>query len=152
MGNLPPAQLVLERSLVIANQLQLPDIVALAQLSLGNTARTQADPKTALNFYQQAAASSPNNYIRVQAQLNQLNLLVDTKQQDAVKTLLPQLKQQIETLPKSQIAIEARLNLAQTMMQMQEKKADGISLHYIAQLLAIAVQQADRIRKPSYPS
>jgi Haemolysin secretion/activation protein ShlB/FhaC/HecB len=145
VGNLPPAQLILERSLVIANQLQLPDLVALAKLSLGNTVRAQADPKTALNFYQQAAASSPNNHTRIQAQLNQLNLLVDTKLTDAAKTLLPQLKQQIEALPKSQIAIEARINLAQTMMQMQEKKADGISLHDIAQLLAIAVQQGEEL-------
>ncbi|MBN3958719.1 CHAT domain-containing protein [Nostoc sp. NMS8] len=148
VGTFTPAQLVLERSLTIANQLQLPDIVALAQLSLGSVSRAQADAKTALNFYQKAAAPSANNHIRIQAQLNQLNLLVDTQQQDAAKILLPQLKQQVEALPPSQMAIEARVNLAYTMMQMAEKSADETFLGDIAQLLTVAVQQAKELGNP----
>lgn len=178
VGAFTPAKLVLERSLAIAHQLQMSDIVALAQLSLGNIARAQADPKTAQDFYQQAAASSPDNHIRVQAQLNELNLLVQLgtgdshsqqifkpnevkvlkeflpqspvptpQQQDTAKTLA-QLKQQIEALPPSKIAIEARVNLAYTMMQMGGKSADGGFLPEIAQLLAVAVQQAQTLGNP----
>ncbi len=45
VGNLPQAELVLKRSLSIANQLQLADTVALVQLGLGNIARTQINPR-----------------------------------------------------------------------------------------------------------
>ncbi|WP_375496230.1 CHAT domain-containing protein [uncultured Nostoc sp.] len=165
VGNLDSARLVLEHSLVLANQLHLADVVALAQLSLGNTladvvalaqlsignaAEAQADSKTALSlsFYQQAAASSLDNNIRVQAQLNQLNLLVKTKQQNPAKILLSQLKQQLEALSPSKMAIEARVNLAHTMMQMQETTEDQISLRDIAQLLAVAVPQAQELGNP----
>ncbi|MEH2058602.1 MAG: CHAT domain-containing protein [Nostoc sp.] len=148
LGNLDSAMLVLKHSLVLANQLRLVNIVALAQLSLGNTAQAQADSQTALSFYQQAAASSLDANIRVQAQLNQLNLLVDTKQQNAAKTLLLQLKQQVQALSPSKTAIEARVNLAHTMMQMAETTEYQISWRDIAQLLALAIPQAQELDNP----
>lgn len=173
IGDLPQARLILDRSLAIANQLQLPEVITLAHLSLGNTVRaqlsldktlnterTQVDPQVqaALNFYQQAAAAAPAN-LQVQAQLNQLSLLVDTNQKDAAQTLLPQVQKQIEALPPSQVAIEARVNLAQTMMRMkkaegrgakgEEVKIDSASaMGEIAQILAVAVQQAKDLGNP----
>ncbi|BAZ16898.1 hypothetical protein NIES4071_87760 [Calothrix sp. NIES-4071] len=85
IGNLPQAKLVLERTLVIAQKLNLPETIALTQLSLGNTSRAQinfdstiddreriqVDTQAALNFYKQAASAPA---IKVQAQLNQLSL------------------------------------------------------------------------------
>lgn len=149
VGNLQQARLVLEHSLKIANQLQLPETSALAQLSLGNTARAAVDPQAALNFYQQAAASAPAN-LRVQAQLNQLGLLVDSDRSDEAKTLLPQVRQQIETLPASNTAIEARVNLAQTMIRMREENIDTAltSWDEIAQLLGVAVEQGKDLGNP----
>ncbi|OUL25508.1 hypothetical protein BV372_27955 [Nostoc sp. T09] len=125
VGNFPQANIILERILVIANQLKLPEIITLAQLSLGNIARSQINntnnpqissqaAQVALNLYQQAAASAPVD-LKVQAQVNQLSLLVETNQLDAAKTLLPQLQQEIATLPPSRSAIAARLNQGQTM-------------------------------------
>ena len=122
VGNLEQARFVLERSLAIANKLQLPETIALAQISLGNTDRASGNTPSALNFYQQAATTAPTN-LRVQAQLNQISLLVDSDRTDEAKTLLPQVQQQIEALPKSNTAIEARVNLAQTMMRM--RKGEG---------------------------
>ncbi|MBO3458546.1 MAG: CHAT domain-containing protein [Aetokthonos hydrillicola CCALA 1050] len=154
-GNLTSAQMTLQRSLDFAKQLRLPNIVALSQLSLGNTANAQADPTTALKFYKEASASSPNNNIRLQAELNELYLLVDTNQQDAARILLPQLKEQIEALPPSQTAIEARVNLANSIIQMAEKKQEEKSLEKTpenqeilldaAKLLAVAIQQAKEL-------
>ncbi len=139
-GNLTIARLILEHSLAIANKLQLPDALALAQLSLGNTERAQANPEAALKFYQQAAtAVSPS--LRVQAQVNQLSLLVDTNQQSSAQPLLAQVQQQISALPPNRAAIEARVNLAQSMMRMQQPTGAS-SPRAIAQLLAVAVQQA----------
>jgi CHAT domain-containing protein len=153
-GNLIQARLVLERSLAIATKLQLPDIITLAQLSLGNTARAQLSldktidtpinpqvAQTALKFYQQAA-STVYPHLQVQAQVNQFSLLVDTNQQSAAQTFLPQVLQHIEALPPSRTAIEARVNLAQSMMRMESQKKGTFSLREAAQLLATAVRQA----------
>ncbi|MBD2603800.1 CHAT domain-containing protein [Scytonema hofmannii FACHB-248] len=147
VGNLPQARLVFERSLAIANKLNLPDIITLAQLSLGNTARAEADFPAALNFYQQSA-TSPSVNLRIQAQVNQLSLLVDTNQKDAAKSLLPQIQKQIETLPPSYTAIEARVNLAQTMMRMRKQTPEAINLREVAQLLSVTIQQAVYLGNP----
>ncbi|OUL19357.1 hypothetical protein BV372_33520 [Nostoc sp. T09] len=152
VGNFPQANLILERSLAIAHQLKLPEIITLTQLSLGNIARSQINntnnteiktqsTQDALNFYQQAAASAPLN-LKVQAQVNHLSLLVKTFQLDAAKTLLAQLQQEIATLPPSRSAIASRLNLAQTLIQMQKQGIGQTSGEEIAKLLEIAVQQA----------
>ncbi|MEM7555818.1 MAG: CHAT domain-containing protein [Cyanobacteria bacterium P01_A01_bin.84] len=91
IGNLKSARIVLEHNLKIAEELELRDRVALTQLSLGNTLRTQLSlanekkdksetspqttPQSVINLYQQAAAKSTSSNIRLQAQLNQLSLL-----------------------------------------------------------------------------
>ena len=151
VGNFSQATLILERSLAIANQLQLPETIALTQLSLGNLKRTQIslskdsktpiNPEVAINFYQQVAASAPPD-LKVQAQVNQLSLLVETHRLDAAKALLPQLQQNIAALPPSRSAIASRLNLAQTMIQMQKQPASQISWSDIAKLLSVGVKQA----------
>lgn len=151
VGNFPQANLILSRSLAIAQQLKLAEIVTLNQISLGNLTRaqislnkankTEIDPQTAINYYQQAAASGIPD-LKVQAQVNQLSLLVETKQLDAAKALLPQVQQQIAALPASRSAIASRVNLAQTMIQMQKQAVEQINWEEVAKLLAIAVQQA----------
>ncbi|MDF5722666.1 MAG: CHAT domain-containing protein [Rhizonema sp. PD37] len=147
VGSLTRAHFVLQRSLAIATQLQLPEIVALAQLSLANTARAQGDSQAALKLYQQIAEKAPAN-LRIQAQVNQLSLLVDTKQNDAAKILVPQVQQQVVALPPSRAAIEVRVNFAQTMMRWRKDNKNTINLSEIAQILAVAVQQAKDLGDP----
>lgn len=158
VGNWPQATIILERTLVIANQLKLADVTTLAQLSLGNIARSQIDntnntpiksqfSQAALNFYQQAAASASPD-LRMQAQVNQLSLLVETNQLDAAKTLLLQLQQEIATLPPSRSAIASRVNLGQTMIQMQRQAPEQGSWRDVARMLAVAVQQAKDLGDP----
>ncbi|MBE9215544.1 CHAT domain-containing protein [Plectonema cf. radiosum LEGE 06105] len=147
MGNLPQADLVLQQSLIIANKLNLPDMITEAQLSLGNTASDATDSPAALKFYQQAATSNSVD-LRTQAQVNQLSLLVDTKQMDAAKSLLSQIQTQIGTLPPSYAAIEARVNLAQTMLKMRKTTPEAIPLPEIAQLLSVTVQEAAQLGNP----
>ncbi|MBF2063713.1 MAG: CHAT domain-containing protein [Calothrix sp. C42_A2020_038] len=157
VGNLPSAKLVLERTLGIAQELKLPEAIALTQLSLGNTARaqlnfdetvndtdrTEIDTQAALNFYKQAAITiSP--HIRVQAQLNQLSLLTHSNQTDAANNLLPEVRQEVEALPKSLTAIDARINLAQTMMRMRSNEL----IQDTANILAVAVKQAQELGNP----
>jgi len=170
VGKFQPAEKALQRSLHIATQLQLPDAIALAQLSLGNTNRIQTSSdnsneqrnknlvtpqEESLNLYQQAGKSTSPN-IRVQAQLNQLSLLADKrlgllnneKHQNTAKTLLSQVKQEIEALPPSRTKIQTRINLAYTMMAIREQIPAATSHKEIAQILAVAIQQAKDLGNP----
>ena len=159
VGNFSQAQLVLQQSLKLAQQLNLPDIVTLSQLGLGNTVRAQINQdkpgkntinsqaeQTALNYYQQAATSDSEK-LRVLSQVNQLSLLVDINKIDQAKSLIPQVKQKIDTLPPSRSSIEARLHLAHAMMQIN-KKNNTTSLREIADNLAVAVREAKTLSHP----
>jgi CHAT domain-containing protein len=146
VGNLPEAKQVAERGLAIAQQLQLPDGVALAQLSLGNIAYGQADGQSASTLYQQAADSGSGR-LRTQAQLNQLKLLIQTQQTVPAQRLLSQLQQQVEALPGDRDSVEARINLAQIMLNLAAPDRSAI-----AQLLASTVQKANTLGDPRLQS
>jgi tetratricopeptide (TPR) repeat protein len=79
VGDLKESQQVLEQSLALAKALSSNQVVSEALFNLGNTARLQHDTKTALHYYQQAASASVDATTRIQAYLNQLSLLIETK-------------------------------------------------------------------------
>jgi CHAT domain-containing protein len=136
-GDLNQSRQVLQQSLSIAEKLDSPEDVSAALFSLGNTAQVQQDFKGAIQFYQQAAAIAPNSITKVQAQVNQLNLLVNTGQTTAVQTLLPQIQTQLVQLPASVTTIYAQINLAQSLIKF------GTTPQAIAQICARALQQAE---------
>ncbi|MEA5623746.1 CHAT domain-containing protein [Nostoc sp. UHCC 0251] len=135
-GDLEQSRQALQQSLKIAQELGSPQDVSAALFSLGNTAQVQQDLKGAIEFYQQAAAIAPNPIAKVQAQINQFNLLVNTGQTAAAQTLLPQIQTQLAELPASVTTIYARIHLAQSLMKF------GTTPKAIAQICAIALQQA----------
>ncbi len=150
VGDLDQSKQVLQQSLVMAQNLRSREDIGAALLSLGNLARQQ-DTKAALAFYQQAATTSLSPTTKLQAQLNQLNLLVETQQAIAVPALLPQLQSQIDNLPPSHTGIYARIDFAQSLMKLRSQES-GVrsqekapSPSSIAQLLATAVQQAQSL-------
>lgn len=138
-GDLQQSRQVLQQSLEIAQSLQLTPEISSILLNLGNTARAQQDTKAALTYYQQAAQVAPDTITKVQAKINQLSLLLSTKQQSAVETILPQIQTQIANLPPSQSAVYARIHLAQNLIRMGNKTTDS------AQILATAVEQARKL-------
>jgi tetratricopeptide (TPR) repeat protein len=95
VGSLSESRRVLQQSLEVAQTLPSNQAVSDAQLSLGNAARAQADTKAALEFYQKATAASISPTKKIQAQLNQLSLLLETKQLSAAQSLWPQIQSQI---------------------------------------------------------
>ncbi|MEH1832113.1 MAG: CHAT domain-containing protein [Nostoc sp.] len=135
-GDLDQSRQVLQQSLSIAQKLDSPQDVSAALFSLGNTAQVQQDLQEAIKFYQQAAAIAPNPITKVQAQINQLSLLVNTGQTVAAQTLLPQIQTQLAQLPASVTTIYARIHLAQSLMKF------GTTPKAIAQICVIALQQA----------
>jgi CHAT domain-containing protein len=145
-GALNQSQQVLHKGLALAQQLQLSPDISDILLSLGNVVRAQQDTKAALNFYQQAAASTDPR-IRTKAQLNQLSLLLETGQLSDANELLPQIQSQIAKLPPSRAAVYVRINFAQSLMQPKRTAtAAPPTQTHIAQLLATAVQQAKSIK------
>ena len=160
MGNLTEAHTALEASLTIARTLQSPPHISAALLSLGNIARTQRDTSQALSFYQQAAQASASPMVKVQSQLNQLSLFIDTGDVSAAQTLVTKIESQLESLIPSRNTVYARINLAESLLKMgklgngevgkwgekqssNSNEKSATSIPNIANHLAVAVRQAE---------
>ena len=106
--------------------MQSPADISAALFSLGNTTRAQQQQKNnkkqttedALKFYQDAANLTTSPTLKIRAHLNQLSLLIETKQLAQVQALLPEIKAQLPKLPPNQTAVPARINLAQSLMKL----------------------------------
>jgi CHAT domain-containing protein len=140
VGELKESRQILQESLAVAQALQSQQAIADTLLSLGNTSRTQKEAKAALEFYQQAASVSPSATTRIQAQLHQLNLLLEAKQFKAAKALQTKILPQINNLPPSRTAIQARIYLAQNWMKLKGNKTPEI-----ANFMATTVQKAENL-------
>jgi len=155
VGDFNTSRQVLEQSLAITKQMGKADASGTPQtqalgdtlLSLGNTARAQQQTQTALKFYQQADSASVALNTRIQAQLNQLSLLLENQQWNAARELYPQIQASIVNLPPSRIAVDARINFAKSLTRLkQHDNAIAASWQDIAQLLATSVQQAQDLK------
>ena len=142
-GDLTRSRQVLQRSLTMAQRLQLPEEIATTQLSLGNTAKAQGDADTALHLYERVAGSDISSATQTQTQLNRLSLLVDEHRWTEARTLWPDILAQLDRLPSSHNSVYARLNLVDTLSRLQQEKgASSPTPLDIAQLASEAVQQA----------
>ncbi len=149
VGDLEQSQQILQQSLTLAQKLKSAADISAALFSLGNTARTQQNTKTALTFYEQAATSSSSAITKIQAQLNQLSLLLEMNELSAAQALSPQIADQITALPLSSKSIYAQIEFAQSLMKLDKDVVAGNksipnSLP-IAQALATSVQQAKNL-------
>ncbi|MBE9207994.1 CHAT domain-containing protein [Nostoc sp. LEGE 06077] len=174
---------VLEQSLSIAEQVY-PQLIPEIHLSLGNTAQALSLGKSpeeksrritqALDYYQKAAVTK-SPLTRVQAQLNQMRLLMDEQKWQQVQSLWPEIQQQLNAAPASRKTIYARINFAQSLTcfkQLTEpsrmginancpknelvadaslshvKSLDGANVEWkaIAQIIAVAVDQAKTLK------
>ena len=146
-GDLETSRQILQQSLEVASSLPNQEAIADILLSLGNTARVQQDTQTAIELYQQTIKTATSPTTRIQAQANQLRLLLKTEQLSAFQTLSSQIKTQLNDLPLSRTAISARINFAQSLMQFRKKTAaDTPSWLDIAQLLGTAIEQAKSLQ------
>lgn len=148
VGDLQQSQAVLSQSLAIARRLNLRADIGETLFSLGNTARAMADFKAALAFYQQATDTATNSRTQLEAQLNQLSLLVQTEQREAALALLPQIQASLSDFPPSRAVVYAWVNLAESLMRMGSGSQSMPDDQAIAQLLATAVRQARELDDP----
>lgn len=150
VGNLKNSKTTLQESLAIAQQLNLPAEISATQFSLGNTLRASQDNEAALRFYQQAADIAPTATARLEAQVNQLSLLIDTNQDAPAQALVEQIRTQLNHLPVSRSGVYIRVNWAANAMRGQKlwPTWKNRSLNTIATELAIAVQHSRQLLDP----
>jgi CHAT domain-containing protein len=148
VGSLDQSRQRLQDGLAIAQRLStnlsitadVTQAIALTQLSLGNTARSQQDYVTALNWYQQAATSANSATTQLQSNLNYFSLLIETTQTSKAQALLPQIQRQLKGLPPNRTTLYARINLAQSLT-----KGFASSFTDAATLLSTAAQQSEQL-------
>ncbi len=163
IGDLNEAQKSIEESLQIAETLPSPareQNVSAAYLMLGNIAKDRGNAAKerneiseaqkyfdeAIAHYQKAAETATAPTARVEAQLNQLSIVGDKGEAftDEERELLDQVRETIDQLPLSRTSIHARINWAR--MVMEPKNEANVNPQDIAQQLAIAVQQAEKLQ------
>ena len=160
VGDLNTSRKVLEQSLAVAQGVKSPTATGDTLLSLGNTALAQGktqlsldnkaeaekETQAALKYYQQAALVAPPN-TRIQAQLNQLSLLVEKEQFPAALALASQIQPEISKLLPSKTSVYTRINYAENITKLKEKSnADNPSWLDIAQMLSTALEQARSLK------
>ncbi|MBD2042911.1 CHAT domain-containing protein [Microcoleus sp. FACHB-672] len=143
VGDLNQSQEVLQKSLGISERLQLGEAAAGTLLSLGNTARVQEKSDESLEFYQRAVTASSSVEIQVEAQLNQLSLLIEEDRSADAQNLISEIQSKIINLPPSRPTIYAQINLARSLMKMGNATTEGT--RNAAEILATAVQQAQSL-------
>jgi len=150
VGDLKKSQDVLQQSLTISQQLQSPGAIASAFLSLGNTAQTQQQPDEAFKYYQQAIANSTSPTTTLQAELNQLRLLIESEKWQEAQALGTKIQPQLSSLPATRTAIYAQINFTQSLMKLWNQTSEvgsreAPTLQTAGQILATSIQQAKEL-------
>ena len=150
VGDLQQSESVLKLSLEMAQRLQSPANISAARFSLANTARAQGTTSSdrqsrqtsedPIALYQRVVEEATSPTLRIQAQLNQLSLLIDQNRVSEARSLSGQIQSQLDNLPPTRTAVYARINLAQSLLKLSSSEVDTA-----AKLLAKAVEQAKRI-------
>ncbi|WP_392533703.1 CHAT domain-containing protein [Nostoc sp. C117] len=153
VGDLPKSRQVLEESLKIAQNLQSTANIGASFFSLGNNARKQHHKEQAIAYYQKTLETSPSPLIKVQAQLNQLGLLIENQEWSQVQSLLPLIESQLDQLPLSRASIYARINYSENLTKVKSGVLHASSQNYYsvlskkdsAVLLAKAIEQSQSL-------
>ncbi|MFB2839699.1 CHAT domain-containing protein [Floridanema evergladense] len=140
VGDLTKSQEVLNQSLVISQKLNYDSETSVTLLNLANTLRALQKPQEALGNYQKAAETATNPLVKVAANLNELSLLVETKNLELAKKLVPQIEFQIEKIPPNRESIYAQVNFAHSLIKIEHNP------QVIAQILATAIKNSQQLR------
>lgn len=165
-GALKVSEIMLNRSLAIAQNLQLDSAISAVYLSLGNTQRAfgkrQADIKKdavahydkALEFYERAIASSAQTE-HLQAKLNKLSLLVENKPESNLGNLWQEIQPIVDNLPVNSESIYARIDFAESLIclrvqTMERSHIDKILLPFPPAVKQCAFKsQHQNVEKPA---
>ena len=147
IGDPIQSKAILESSLAIAQQLASPQDISAAYFGIGNVAQDLGEYEIALTYYQETIELSLDKITELQAQLNQLSILVKLENWQSAADLVPAIATNLSQLPPSRASIYARVNLAETLMD-ATRESKLVAIPEIAQFLGTAVQQARQISDP----
>ncbi|MGD1857778.1 MAG: CHAT domain-containing protein [Leptolyngbyaceae cyanobacterium] len=151
VGNLERASTLLTQSLTVTQQLSATQPVFAEQtgttlIELGNTLAAQGANTQALERYRQAEKLALQPLTRIEAQLNQLQLLVKSAQWQSAQQLVSALPPQLAALSPGRDAVYAQVNFADSWMQLiQTGRHDSTDQTQLARLLANAVRSARQL-------
>ena len=125
-GSLAQSRDILEESLIISQKLKAsaPRETSATLLSLGNTLRDLQEYELALQRYEEAAIAATSVTTKLKARLNQIDLLIESKQLGKVRDLLHDIPSQLINLPPSRFAVYARVNFANSWMELDATKSE----------------------------
>jgi len=146
VGYLTRSQDVLNQSLAISQKLKSDSETSATLFSLANTQRALKNPQSALENYQKAAEKATDSLTKIEAEINQLSLLIETKRLELAQGLLAEIKAQLTNLPASRDSIYAQVNLAQSLIKMGQGESSISNAQEIARILATAVQQSRMLK------
>jgi len=148
LGQLRQSKAALEASWQISQQLNSPQDTSEALFSIGNVARDLQEYAVAWTYYQQAAELTPDSLTQLEAQLNQLRMLIELQRWDVAQEFIPIVTPKVNQLSASRPAIYAQINLADSLMKYDQARiANSLALD-TSKLLAKAVKQARQINDP----
>ncbi|MDJ0588819.1 MAG: CHAT domain-containing protein [Pleurocapsa sp. MO_226.B13] len=153
-GDLEAAQKMLEQSLALSQELNLPEESSATWFSLGNNALASSDRSRAIGYYQQAATTTAQPLLKTEAQLNQLGLLIATEQWQSARDLIPQIQTALTNLgsiPNRRI-VYARVNLAKHLIELTTHLPNPELLVQTKDLLTTSIEQADELEDPQSKS
>lgn len=148
LGQLRQSKAALEASWQISQQLNSPQDTSEALFSIGNVARDLQEYAVAWTYYQQAAELTPDSLTQLEAQLNQLRMVVELQRWDVAQELIPLVTTKVNQLSASRPAIYAQINLADSLMKAAQAGMSNSSAIDTSKLLANAVKQARQINDP----
>ncbi|MEQ9480965.1 CHAT domain-containing protein [Coleofasciculus sp. F4-SAH-05] len=148
LGQLRQSKAALEASWQISQQLNSPQDTSEALFSIGNVARDLQEYAVAWTYYQQAAELTPDPLTQLEAQLNQLRMVVELQRWDVAQELIPIVTTKVNQLSASRPTIYAQINLADSLMKYDQAGMTNSLAVDTSKLLAKAVKQARQINDP----
>lgn len=147
-GNLLEAKEVLEKSWEISERLGAKNNISANLFNIGNIARYLGESGIAFDYYEAAIALAQTDLERVEIQLNQLNLLVNSDQWVAASKLSQEIQSNISNFAPSRRSIYARIYLGENLLKIWESSPnkENIKFENIANLLVTAIQHAREIK------
>ncbi|NEU79493.1 CHAT domain-containing protein [Nostoc sp. UIC 10630] len=145
IGDSGKSQQVLEQSLAIARKIETTPQLSSILLSLGKTAVDLKDPKTALDYFEQAEQVATNPGDRLQARLGHFKLFLDYDKPELATPLAPQLLKQLTELPPSHTSLYAAINFVASLNR-QSTSSQIIPMKDLAQLMAVTVKSAQQLQ------
>lgn len=145
IGKFKESTKTLQESLAIARKISSNNSIAEALISLGKTARLQNELEIALNYFQVASKQPTSSDLLVQAQLNELEILLENKKFAQSQKLITKIQNSLTQLPPSRTSVYARITLGKILINSDIRNYyQSLIAHELATAIQLATKLADK--------